>query len=268
MRNRFCYLRRRFRLDSLAKRVPARVTADSRFLLYVNGKEVARGPARSIPERLAYIELDLAPHLKTGDNAIAALVRFYGTPIPWWQPARPSLQLGYGSFAFEAPEIEIVSDASWKGRAAPYLQDVPSSRLLPVPPNEILDGAEIPIGWQDAEFDDSRWKPAAELSAGTLAVNRTRIPVEPLYRAGARGYRAADCDSGRARRALASHHPRYRWRRPVRRVSAGGSRRIGSRPRGNDHHLRRRRDHARDAVGRGAGPARRRGQPVRRRGFA
>jgi len=178
--NRFCYLRRAVQLDAVPASVPARVTADSRFVLFVNGVEVARGPARSIPERLAWTEVDLAPHLHAGRNAIAALVRYYGLPGPWWRPAAPSFLLGFGSFAFEALAIGVTSDATWKGRAAPYRQDVIRTAALPVPPTEILDGVEIPVGWNEASFDDSGWLPAIELSAGTLAQNRTRIPVEPF----------------------------------------------------------------------------------------
>ncbi len=177
--NRFCYLRRSFDLDAIPVSVPARVTADSRFILYANGVEVARGPARSIPERLAYCAIDLAPYLRPGKNALAALVRFYGAPMPWWRPAPASLQLGYGSFAFEAPEIAIASDASWKGHRAPYRQQVPSPPMLPVPPLEIFDARDDIPEWTAADFDDSSWNPAAVLSAGTLAANRIRIPVEP-----------------------------------------------------------------------------------------
>jgi len=178
--NRFCYLRRTLQLDSIPTSVPARVMADSRFVLFVNGVEVARGPSRSIPERLAWTEVDLAPCLRAGRNAIAALVRFYGVPGPWWRPSAPSFLLGFGSFAFEAPAIGVISNTSWKGRAAPYRQDVVRGAALPVPPTEILDGAAIPIGWNDAAFDDSDWQPAVELSAGTFSYNRTRIPVEPF----------------------------------------------------------------------------------------
>lgn len=178
--NRFCYLRRNIQLDAVPPTVPARVTADSRFVLFVNGVEVARGPSRSIPERLAWTEIELAPYLHAGRNAIAALVRFYGVPGPWWRPATPSFLLGFGSFAFEAPALGVISDASWKGRAAPYRQDVVRGAALPVPPTEILDGAAVPAGWNDAEFDDAEWQPAVELSAGTFSYNRTRIPVEPF----------------------------------------------------------------------------------------
>ena len=178
--NRFCYLRRTVQLDAIPASVPARVTADSRFVMFVNGVEVARGPARSIPERLAWTEIDLAPYLRAGRNAIASLVRFYGLPGPWWRPATPSFLLGFGSFAFEAPAIRVISDATWKGRAAPYRQDVVRTAALPVPPIEILDGAAIPVGWTDEAFDDSDWQPAVELSAGTFSPNRTRIPLEPF----------------------------------------------------------------------------------------
>ena len=110
---------------------------------------------------------------------LAALVRFYGVPMPWWRPAPASLQLGYGSFAFEAPAIAIVSDANWKGNGAPYRQEVPTPPMLPVPPLEIFDARDDTTGWTTAEFDDLNWQPAAVLSAGTLASNRIRIPVEP-----------------------------------------------------------------------------------------
>src|SRR5258708_28591315 len=73
--NRFCYLRRTVQLDAIPAAVPARVTADSRFVLFVNGVEVARGPARSIPERLACTEFGLAPYPRARRNSIAALVR-------------------------------------------------------------------------------------------------------------------------------------------------------------------------------------------------
>src|SRR5579883_3578539 len=85
--NRFCLLRRTFDLDAVPSSVPARITADSRFVLYVNGVEAARGPARSAPERLPWVEVELAPLLQPGRNVIAALVRFCGRPIAWWRPA-------------------------------------------------------------------------------------------------------------------------------------------------------------------------------------
>src|SRR5260370_848210 len=77
-------------------------------------------------------------------------------------------------------QMGVIPAGSWKGRAARARRDVVRGAALPVPPIEILDGAAIPAGWNDATFDDSDWQPAVELSAGTFSYNRTRIPVEPF----------------------------------------------------------------------------------------
>src|SRR5947209_7862690 len=153
--NRFCYLRRSFDVSELPATCPARVTADSRYVLYLNGVEVSRGPARSAPPRLCFDEVDLAPHLREGENVLAAVVRFYGRPVPWWRPFGRSGQLGYGSFCFEAPTVGVVSDSSWRGRTAPYAQDAPIPPIQPA--TEVLDGEQIPAGWQEAGFDDAGW---------------------------------------------------------------------------------------------------------------
>src|SRR5580698_10232551 len=118
--NSWYYLRRSIALAAVPAAVPCRVTADSRYVLYVNGVEVHRGPTRSLPDRLTWAELDLAPHLRPGRNVIAALARFYGSPMAWWRPARPSFQLGYGGFLLEAPAIEVATDSTWKTHPAPY----------------------------------------------------------------------------------------------------------------------------------------------------
>lgn len=176
--NRFVLLRRRFELAEVPPTVPCRLTADSRFVLHVNGVEVLRGPARSVPERLAWSELDLAPHLRPGENAIAVQVRFYGRPMAWWRPARPSFQLGYGSFVLEAPAIGVATDATWKALPAPYAQDVPGDAFYP--PTEILDGRELPQAWAEPGFDDDGWTDAVELLGDLLSDDRLRVPSTPF----------------------------------------------------------------------------------------
>ena len=60
--------RKTFTLGEVPGRVPARITADSRYLLYCNGREVFRGPIRSQPRRMFYDLFDLTPYLKPGEN--------------------------------------------------------------------------------------------------------------------------------------------------------------------------------------------------------
>ena len=181
--NRYCYLRKTVTLDTLPQTVPARMTADSRFILYINGVEVVRGPARAVPERLACVEVDLAMYLRPGKNVLAVLVGYYGRPMPWWVPAFATFQLGLGSFAFEAPLLGIASDDTWKGRSAPYLSIVPEGdnleRQIAGPP-EIIDGRDLPWGWNTLDFDDTSWKNATILQGGFVSKFSSHLPVAPF----------------------------------------------------------------------------------------
>ena len=72
--NQHLYLRKRFELASAPKSAPIRVTADTRYKLFVNGTLVVRGPARGFPQYQPVDELDIAPYLKSGPNVLAAHV--------------------------------------------------------------------------------------------------------------------------------------------------------------------------------------------------
>lgn len=81
--------RKTVHLDRIPERVPARLTADSRYVLFINDQEVCRGPIRSQPRRLYYDLLDLAPYLQPGENILAIYVKYYGAPTSFWMPAVP-----------------------------------------------------------------------------------------------------------------------------------------------------------------------------------
>ncbi len=163
--NRWCVLRRSFRLDAVPTHVPARMTGDSRYVAYLNGEEIARGPARSAPPRLTYAERDLSKGLRVGFNVISVMVRFYGHPTPWWLPRRASQEVGYGGFLFEAPAIEVVSNGDW--RTLPEFGEPDTYDGSPdAPVAEVRDATRIPAGWAEVDFDDSAWGRAVELAGG------------------------------------------------------------------------------------------------------
>lgn len=85
--------RKTIHLDRVPDRAPARITADSRYALFVNGGEVFRGPIRNQPRRIYYDLFDLAPFLQPGANVSAVYVKYYGTPKSFWQPAVPNMTL-------------------------------------------------------------------------------------------------------------------------------------------------------------------------------
>jgi alpha-L-rhamnosidase len=103
--------RRTFELFEAPAEAPARLTADSRYVLWVNGNEVGRGPARSQPYRQRYDSYDLARFLVAGRNVVAILVTYYGQPMSFWQPA-PAGASPDASLVFEAQlgAEELISD--------------------------------------------------------------------------------------------------------------------------------------------------------------
>ncbi len=69
------YFRRTFDVaEGAAAQLQVHVSADSRYLLYCNGRLVGRGPAKGDIVHHFYDTFDLGPELRAGRNAIAALV--------------------------------------------------------------------------------------------------------------------------------------------------------------------------------------------------
>ena len=66
------HFRRSVTLPSMPATYVVRVSADNRFILYVNGKRVGDGPARGDLGHWRYEKFDLAPMLKAGENLITA----------------------------------------------------------------------------------------------------------------------------------------------------------------------------------------------------
>ncbi|MCA1832064.1 MAG: glycoside hydrolase family 78 protein [Actinobacteria bacterium] len=178
----FGYLRRTFDLDREPSSAACRITADGRYILWVNGTRVGRGPVRSEPAHLTYDTYDLAPLLHPGRNAIAVLVRHYGRQVVHWKPAAPYGDLGFGSLCLEAlvdGSIALTSDAAWRARRAPYeTLDKPPHEGPPDP--EIIDGRRIPLRWTEASFDDAAWTQAVEISPHGLGVLTASPPSEPF----------------------------------------------------------------------------------------
>ena len=87
-RDRIVLFRRELKLSVVPSTVPARMWVDGRYVLSVNGVEIARGPVRSEPRSARYDVVDLAPHLVVGDNVIAIVARHFGEATSWWVPDR------------------------------------------------------------------------------------------------------------------------------------------------------------------------------------
>jgi alpha-L-rhamnosidase len=76
------HFRRSLTLATVPASYPVRVSADNRFILYVNGHRVGDGPARGDLAHWRYERFDLAPLLQLGKNLITATVWNFGVYAP------------------------------------------------------------------------------------------------------------------------------------------------------------------------------------------
>lgn len=174
------YLRRVFEVGRTGLPVPARVTCDSRYELFLNGALLGRGPVRGEPEFLGWDDYDLGPSLVAGRNVVTALCRYYGAPGPWWVPAAPLGTLGRGSFCFETAAdcgVDLVSDTAWRAVPAPWLPGGHGG--MHSFPAEVVDGRQAPDGIHDPDADEGRWARAIVVSGRGHGTVLDRPPAAP-----------------------------------------------------------------------------------------
>ncbi len=161
-RNFFAMFRRTFRAPRNVKSVRLAITADSRYVLYVNGERIGQGPPRSFPWRQNFDVYDVAPYLRPGRNVIAVLVHHYGHSTFQYIEGRGGLLC---QLDIETPKgtLTIGTDRNWRVSVCEAF-----SRFVPRIScqqgwEEQFDARKWPEGWTEADFDDSGWERAVEI---------------------------------------------------------------------------------------------------------
>lgn len=143
-----------------------KISADTRYKLYVNGSLAETGPSRGDPQVWFYDTVDLLPFLKKGMNQISVSVLRYPedpqkgnhgmfrTPVPGLYAV--------GEIAdMEGEKYDISADASWKcriDRSVHFYRE--EERFAPLVIHEHAAGNPEVFGWKNIAYDDSRWERA------------------------------------------------------------------------------------------------------------
>ncbi len=182
------HFRRALTLDKPPASYPVRVSADNRFVLYVNGRRAGDGPARGDLGHWRYEVLDLAPLLKPGANLITATVWNFAIYAPVAQfTDRTAFLLeseATGAAGISTPEgwqVELEAGQQPVPRIANGFYEYMASGT-----GEQLDAARYDWSWQD---------PAANGPAWVQAVSPMRESIFP--------------SSAQAESALASDSPNF-----------------------------------------------------------
>lgn len=149
--------RKRFTLREVPERAFLSITATSRYQLYVNGKYVCCGPARSAAHHQSFDVLDISDSLRRGANALAIRVHFQRADVSYYGTSRAGLlaQLDYVS---ASQTLTLATDASWRVTAdESWLSSSPRMARFHLEVCDRVDLRRSIRGWTDVEFDDSEW---------------------------------------------------------------------------------------------------------------
>jgi len=161
-----CHFRRGFDLAAAPAKFVVHVTGDSRYELYCNGEKVSWGPARGDLTHWHYETVDLAPKLKAGHNVLAAVVYNDGTDAAL---AQFSIRTAFLLQAADGADEAVNTGKEWRCAIDEAYQ--PSRRAdvggySAIGPMENFDAARYPWGWQNPDFDDSKWAAAEQGDPG------------------------------------------------------------------------------------------------------
>jgi hypothetical protein len=100
------------------RRAIIKITADSFYRLYVNGKWINDGPCRSWPEHYQYDEIDITNNIKIGTNEIRVIARYYGAGDFHCIPQQAGLLAQIETTSSSGEIKTIISDDSWQTASA------------------------------------------------------------------------------------------------------------------------------------------------------
>ncbi len=156
------HFRRTVELQAKPSSFVVHVTGDNRYQLFVNGERVVWGPARGDLNHWRFETVDIAPQLKAGKNALAAVVWNFGQYAPDAQATDRTAFLLQGD-----TQAERIVDTNnhWKCTRNPAYHPLHYTHAqmrgyFVMGPADKVDGSSYPWGWEQADFDDSAWAQA------------------------------------------------------------------------------------------------------------
>lgn len=189
-----------------------RVSADTRYKLYVNGELAEIGPSKGDRSVWFYDEVDISPYLKAGENILAAIVLHYPTERrvgnhSLFRTAQPGLYVeelsghepepidqtleDFEAFAADPlawGRLGFTADASWKCFSAENIAIVSENPYFaPLQILEEASGCPALHGWMLPGYDDSAWfaatpYPCHSISPAAVPGNLLKRTIPYMYR--------------------------------------------------------------------------------------
>lgn len=168
-----------------------RISADSRYKLFVNGKFAEMGPSRGDHQVWFLDEVDIMPYLNKGKNVLSVMVLRY--PLEHSKGNHGIFRTEYPGLYTEGEIIDkngniycLNADESWKGRKDKMYHIVSEAKTFaPLQIYERTKGDAELRGWLRSDYDDNNWEYVSEYEYMSMAVspgNLLKRTIPYLYR--------------------------------------------------------------------------------------
>jgi hypothetical protein len=161
--------RKHFQLADAEKNVTLQIFADTRYMLWVNGQYVQRGPARFEPVAPEYDSMDITTNLHTGDNVIVVLVasRISNGKTRMHVP-------GLTAQLTQSGQVICRTDTTWKWSDQTRYRQVTTdwANIYDTVDARVEDG-----DWTSPDYNDRKWAAAQPTQNSWGALTARRIPL-------------------------------------------------------------------------------------------
>ena len=170
----FFYFRKELRIERDVQSAILKVSADSRYRLYVNGVSIIQGPCKGDDQVWFYDEVDISTALHAGVNVLAVVVlrypRHHGRGNhSVWSTDMPGLYLSGRIVMENEAELPLEADETWTSfYEAGITLGKANSEFDPLSIIEAAEGNILTHGWKQADFDDRHW-------SGTIAYRNNQV---------------------------------------------------------------------------------------------
>ncbi|MFA0742474.1 MAG: hypothetical protein DFNUSKGM_002598, partial [Candidatus Fervidibacter sacchari] len=192
-RNFYLCARKTFDIPKDLQTATLRITADARYVLFVNGQRIGNGPIRGWQHSWFYDTYDLTPYLRPGErNAIGVLVIQPGETNFQYPLGRGGLLAQLDMTTKRGRKITVATDRTWRVLPHPAYDRRTPRISCQQGFVEHFDGTQD-MGqgtgdWAKVDFDDSKWQRAVELGKVGIAPWKKLVPrnipfltMEPVY---------------------------------------------------------------------------------------